>query len=621
MRRALAAALALALALPALAAGAEIRDVDLSGLPTVKATFIADTASTVEPTVKENGRVVSGLRATNLGRAKSVVLAIDRSQSMTGQPLADAVAAAGAFVAAKPPEDRIAVATFATQAVLLTGFSTATIDADSALRSIQVDPVQGTTLYDAVVLAANSLSAEALPARVLIIVTDGNETRSEASLNEAILAAQNAGVAVYVVGIESTKFNPKPLHDLAGGTGGKYYGADSSAALAGVYSSIAEELQRTWQVEYSTRARAGDELTIEVATLDGKSAEQVVKVPGQVPTVTRPERNPLLPEIFYDSEWGSMLLAGVVGVLVLLAAALAFAAPKGTWVKNRLQPHVVETRQAAKREREGQRFALFAGLFRATESAFGNLRPFRRVGRTLQRADLPLRAGEFVYIMAGSALIVGMLVAVLGPPAPFILGAMAGGALVPYGVVAFKARKRLQAFEDQLPDMLVTMAASLKAGHSFRQGIQTVVDEGVDPAAKEFRRVLTETRLGRPMDDALAEMADRVGSANFEFVMSAVTIQRQVGGSLAGLFDMVADTVRQRQQFRRKIKGLTAMGRMSAYTLIGLPFVVAGAITLINREYMEPLYSTSTGHKVIMIMVVMMTVGSLILKKIVSFKG
>ena len=81
--------------------------------------------------------------------------------------------------------------------------------------------------------------------------------------------------------------------------------------------------------------------------------------------------------------------------------------------------------------------------------------------------------------------------------------------------------------------------------------------------------MLTETRLGRPMEDALAEMAERVGSKNFEFVITAVTIQRQVGGSLAGLFDMVADTVRARQQFARKIKGLTAMGRASAYVLIG----------------------------------------------------
>ena len=110
------------------------------------------------------------------------------------------------------------------------------------------------------------------------------------------------------------------------------------------------------------------------------------------------------------------------------------------------------------------------------------------------------------------------------------------------------------------------MAASLKAGHRFKQGLQAVVDESQQPASDEFKRVLTETWLGRPMDDALAEMAERVGSENFEFVITAVTIQRQVGGSLAALFDMVADTVRQRQQFARKIRALTAMGRMSAYS-------------------------------------------------------
>ena len=126
----------------------------------------------------------------------------------------------------------------------------------------------------------------------------------------------------------------------------------------------------------------------------------------------------------------------------------------------------------------------------------------------------------------------------------------------------------MNAFEDQLPDLLVTLAASLKAGHSFKQGIQTIVDEGHEPASKELGRVITDTRLGRPMDEALSETAERIGSKNFAFVITAVTIQRQVGGSLAGLFDMVADTVRQRQQFARKIKGLTAMGRASAYVLI-----------------------------------------------------
>jgi tight adherence protein B len=123
------------------------------------------------------------------------------------------------------------------------------------------------------------------------------------------------------------------------------------------------------------------------------------------------------------------------------------------------------------------------------------------------------------------------------------------------------------------------------------------------------------------MDEALAETAERIGSNNFGFVITAVTIQRQVGGSLAGLFDMVADTVRQRQQFARKIKGLTAMGRASAYVLIGLPFFVALALTLLNPSYMHPLYATSTGHTLIMVGLMMMAFGSLILRKLVSFKG
>ena len=159
---------------------------------------------------------------------------------------------------------------------------------------------------------------------------------------------------------------------------------------------------------------------------------------------------------------------------------------------------------------------------------------------------------------------------------------MALGGLIPFGVAWYRMRKRLGRFETQLPDLLVTVAASLKAGHSFKQGLQAVVDEGAPPASSEFNRVLTETGLGRSMDDALSDMADRVGSDNFEFAITAVTIQRQVGGSLATLFDMVADTVRQRQQFARKIRSLTAMGRMSAYTLIGLPFFLALAISLLN---------------------------------------
>src|SRR6202162_2407823 len=274
-----------------------------------------------------------------------------------------------------------------------------------------------------------------------------------------------------------------------------------------------------------------------------------------------------------------------------------------------------------KRVTRDERLAAIRGVLRATERAFGHLRHWKRVQKMLERGETPLRAEEFAYIVFGGALLFGMLMAVSGSSPIVILAAMALGGLIPFGVVWYRMRKRLGAFETQLPDLLVTVAASLKAGHSFKQGLQAVVDEGAPPASSEFHRVLTETGLGRSMDDALTDMADRVGSDNFEFAITAVTIQRQVGGSLATLFDMVADTVRQRQQVTRKIRALTAMGRMSAYTLIGIPFFLAGIITLVNRNYMHPLYYSHTGHIVIIIGLVMMGIGSLILKKIVSFRG
>jgi tight adherence protein B len=258
---------------------------------------------------------------------------------------------------------------------------------------------------------------------------------------------------------------------------------------------------------------------------------------------------------------------------------------------------------------------------RATERAFGHLRVWHALHRLLERADVPLRTVELVYAAAGSGLLVAMIFAIAGGGPILTVLAMAAGGSIPIGVVWFKAKRRLAAIDDQLPDLLVTLAAALKAGHSFRQGIQAVVDEGQPPASKEFKRVLTETQLGRPMDAALADMATRVGSKNLAFVVTAVTIQRQVGGSLAGIFEMVAEAVRNRQQFARKIRSLTAMGRSSAYVLVGLPFFILGTTTLLNREYIHPLYHTSTGHKLMILGVVMITIGSLMLRKIVSFRG
>ena len=306
---------------------------------------------------------------------------------------------------------------------------------------------------------------------------------------------------------------------------------------------------------------------------------------------------------------------------MLFGCLFFLAGIRGSWVRSRIVAHTGEGKVNAKKNRKERRNEAFSSIFAATEKALGDLKHWRAISRMLERADVQLRTVEFVWITIGAAVLMALLALLFGASPVLLLALTLTAGMIPFGWVWLKMRRRLRAFENQLPDLLITIAASLKAGHSFKQGLQAVVDEGHPPANEEFKRVLTEASLGRPMDDALAEMAERMASKNFEFAITAVTIQRQVGGSLATLFDMVADTVRQRQQFARKIRALTAMGRMSAYTLIGIPFFLLGTITLANGTYMHPLYHTHAGHLLMIIGLTMMAIGSAILKKIVSFRG
>ena len=530
---------------------------------------------------------------------------------MIGQAIKDASAAARQFVGSKPARDRIALVAVGKKAVQLTAFATNPVETDAALRTLEVDKVRGTALYDGILVSTQALAADINPARVLILLTDGQEVSSDASLEQAIAAAREAHVAVYAIGIESPSFEPAPLQRLAEQTGGRYVGASGTKDLKQIYTALGEELRRTWQLSYVTAARPGERIEIEAA---GVRAESVV--PG-ARVVSKPERSKL-PEAFHKV--GPAAMATIVGFLGLVAALFLLKAPVGSRLRRQITPHLGEQERKSARGPAQERFATASSVMKATEKAFGHLRAWHALHRLLERANIPLRTAELVYAAVGSGLVAGLVCAVAGLPTLVTLGGIVVGGSLPILVVWHKARRRLAAIDEQLPDLLVTLAASLKAGHSFRQGIQAVVDEGQPPSSEEFKRVLTETQLGRPMDEALADMAARIGSKNVTFVVTAVTIQRQVGGSLAGIFDMVADAVRDRQQFARKIRSLTAMGRASAYVLCALPFFVLVTSTLINPEYMDPLFSTSTGHKLMMVGVGMMVVGTLMLRKIVSFK-
>jgi tight adherence protein B len=125
-------------------------------------------------------------------------------------------------------------------------------------------------------------------------------------------------------------------------------------------------------------------------------------------------------------------------------------------------------------------------------------------------------------------------------------------------------------------------------------------------------------RLGVTVEQALDDMSKRLGSESFELVVLTTDVQRRIGGNVAEIFDQVADTVRKRQQFAQRVRALVAMGVLSARVLLGMPFVLAGILTLINHGYMAPLYTTQAGHVLIAIALVMMSIGALVLRRMVK---
>jgi tight adherence protein B len=201
---------------------------------------------------------------------------------------------------------------------------------------------------------------------------------------------------------------------------------------------------------------------------------------------------------------------------------------------------------------------------------------------------LALRAGEFLVLVCSSVLAAFVLGSLLLGP---LVGLVVAGAvaLVSQLVLRMKIGQRRKAFGDQLPDVVQMLSGSLRAGYALGQAIDSVAREAPSPAADELHRIVVETRLGRDLNESLRAAAERLGSQDFDWVVQAIEIQREVGGDLAEVLDNVAHTIRERTQLHRHVRALTAEGRISAYILLALPPFLALALSVINPEYMAKL--------------------------------
>ncbi|NDJ61664.1 MAG: type II secretion system F family protein [Chloroflexi bacterium] len=232
----------------------------------------------------------------------------------------------------------------------------------------------------------------------------------------------------------------------------------------------------------------------------------------------------------------------------------------------------------------------------AIQTRLDNLVSERSFGKKwrqqLAKADIKLTVSEYAalhvvavfagfgigyFVLFGQQLVMGVLSAFIGFFAPRIY-------------VARITQSRLIKFETQLPDTLGLWVNALRSGYSVMQSMEAIARDAPDPTATEFQRVVQETQLGIDMEDALEHMLERVDSEDLDLVITAVNIQREVGGNLAEILEVISHTIRERIKLKGEIRVLTAQGRITAYLISFLPIILALFLYGLNPDYMGNLF-------------------------------
>jgi tight adherence protein B len=252
----------------------------------------------------------------------------------------------------------------------------------------------------------------------------------------------------------------------------------------------------------------------------------------------------------------------------------------------------------------------------------GSVEDHPRWKRFRQELDVAQIETPAIQIALGTAIatvlaatLLGLItgLAILAPVALLI-------PLVVRSEISRRLRHRRTEFADQLSDNLQVVASAIRAGHSMVGAFSVVVEEASEPSRSEFRRIVNDERLGVPLEEGIRRVARRMDSRDLDQVALVATIQRETGGNTAEVLDRVVQTIRQRGELRRMMETMTAQGRLSRVVVTAIPPILLLTISLINPEYLHPLFHTGTGNLLLGVAAGLVIAGSLVIKRIVNVK-
>lgn len=604
-----------------------IRNVDTTAFPTVRLEVrVSGPAPDLRSFhLRENGAVVPegnltvrSLRQTS--RPVGTVLVIDTSGSMaTRGAMNQAKSAARQFVAGRAQNEWTAIVSFSSTPVIRSNFTQDAAALNAAIDSLQA--VGETALWDGISMAAHLYDQRADLQPNVVLLSDGADSISAATEQQAISALDGAHAALFAVGIASKEFDPARLNGLVGAAGGTVTTSGDPADLSSQFTKIRNAIENQYEITYQSKSDGGS-IVLDLTAGETKlSAQTRAGTAGAAAAPAAVARSGGL----FTSGAGKLLLLVLAG---LTAALLAFAllqifGKRNDTLHSRLSPYagisVAEDDAAG-----GPAGLAESGLVQAavglTSKMAGRGDLLVKVEHLLEQANLPLRPAEALFFYGAGVALIG-IAAVLAAPT-IIVGLIFAVivAVAPIMVVRQLRKRRLKAFEAQLPDTLNLLAGSLRAGYSFLQGLEAVCQETSDPMGRELRRVLAEARLGRPLEDALGDVAIRMESRDFDWSVLAIRIQREVGGNLAELLQTVAETMTQRSRLRGEVRALTAEGRISGIIMGMLPVGLGLFMFTASPDYIDDLFSSMAGWAMVIGSAVMAAAGFAWIQKIIKIE-
>jgi tight adherence protein B len=566
--------------------------------------------------VRENGVAIHDFTvvpATSAGTGQfGYVLVIDASKSMRGSAIEGAMAAARAFAAHRTGNQVVGIVVFNRTTEVALPFTADSSEIEAALAT--APPLAaGTHIYDAVVRAVEMLKQAKIAAGSVVVLSDGADTGSSNSLDNAVNAAEDARIRVFSVGLRSSAYSPEPLAHLANRAGGEYSEAQKPEDLEPIFDSLGSRLTDEYLIRYRSEAPRNRKVVVAV-TVDGYpgAATAGYVVPADAPNPEAAFNRGVL-ERFVRSA-GGMFVTALLAAALVGCALLLLIRPRRRGVRRKLAEFislpVIEERARKQASKDLP--------FDRAEKTLAGSGWWARFKQDLDIGRVRISPMQIVFWTAAVTLIaVYLLALIIGPLAGFL------GLLVPFavrGVIRRRVHQQQELFASQLPDNLQVLASALRAGHSLVGALSVVVDDSPEPSHTEFRRVVADEQLGVPLEDAIETVAERMDSTDLRQVGLVAALQHETGGNTAEVLDSVAETVRERFELRRLVNTLTAQGRMSRWILTGLPVLLLVVITLLNPGYIEPLYTHTAGRVLLVIAAMMVTAGSLVIKKIINIR-